>query len=384
MIAEKLRGQASVLADRLGANDVAAALAECATVAESAPDLPTVRILESYGAMADWAAWERRSLRFPRQELDRVPEHWRAFGIRRSSLSGSQRRAVNPFNALLNYLYAVAEAETTIALTAFGCDPGLGVLHADKMGRASLSLDVLEAIRPAVDAFLLDWVDRSVLSVADIFEDRDGHCRLMPNLVGALVETCGEWERLVTPWAKRVSRHFEANGAAPKTLRQEPARRLVPVPPTILKRLRQLERRDRRPPRDPDTTPAAWQKRCKGCGADFVAKKNQYCAACIPQLAAIGSKAAAEALRQRVARGRNRWNSPDRARKLGDARRLRSAENPGLGSDPPGLAEPHGFVDRILPGLRGITGAAIRNATGLSVSYCRRILRGQYVPHPMH
>ena len=39
--------------------------------------------------------------------------------------------AVNPPNAVLNYLYAVLESDASLAANELGLDPGLGVLHRD-------------------------------------------------------------------------------------------------------------------------------------------------------------------------------------------------------------------------------------------------------------
>jgi CRISPR/Cas system-associated endonuclease Cas1 len=86
-------------------------------------------------------------------ELPRVPEHWRTFGTRRSPLSSSPRSAANPANAMLNYLYTILESETRIAAAALGLDPGLGVLHVDRNNRDSMACDLMEPIRPKIDAY---------------------------------------------------------------------------------------------------------------------------------------------------------------------------------------------------------------------------------------
>lgn len=86
-----------------------------------------------------------------------------SFGTRISPLTGSPRLAVNPPNAMLNYLYAVLESEARLSAAAFGLDPGLGVLHVDSGNRDSLALDLLEPIRPQVDSYLLDWITRKPL-----------------------------------------------------------------------------------------------------------------------------------------------------------------------------------------------------------------------------
>jgi CRISPR associated protein Cas1/Short repeat of unknown function (DUF308) len=80
-------------------------------------------------------------------------EHWLTFGKRYSLLSKpSPRRAVNPANAILNYLYAIIEAEAQIAALRMGLDPGLGLLHADQRTRNSLPCDSMEPVRPRIDA----------------------------------------------------------------------------------------------------------------------------------------------------------------------------------------------------------------------------------------
>ncbi len=42
---------------------------------------------------------------------------------------------------MLNYLYAILEAETRIVAFAMGLDPALGVIHADRPHRDSLACD---------------------------------------------------------------------------------------------------------------------------------------------------------------------------------------------------------------------------------------------------
>src|SRR5207249_4914045 len=160
--------------------------------------------LESQGASAYWAAWRDLPITFPKTDLPRVPDHWRTFGTRRSPLSGSPRLAANPGNAILNYLYAVLESETRLAISALGLDPGLGFFHTDTAARDSLACDVMEPIRPQVDGFVLDWITREPLKRAWFFEQRDGNCRLMSTLAVQLSQTAMTWARAVAPFAEWV------------------------------------------------------------------------------------------------------------------------------------------------------------------------------------
>jgi CRISPR-associated endonuclease Cas1 len=115
------------------------------TNAKSSDD---IRVFESRGALAYWGAWHDVAVGFPRVDMPRVPQHWLKFGTRMSPLTTSPRLAVNPPNAMLNYLYAILESEARLALAALGLDPGMGVLHNDLRSRDSLACDLMEPIRP--------------------------------------------------------------------------------------------------------------------------------------------------------------------------------------------------------------------------------------------
>src|SRR5262249_50804681 len=135
--------------------------------------------------------WSAVPVEFVRRDTGKVPDHWKVFGSRQSALArvSSPRRATNPANAWLNYLYALGEAEARLALLAVGLDPGLGFLHVDQRARDSAALDVLEAIRPDIDAYVLRLIRRRTWSRRDFAELRDGTCRILPPLTHELAET---------------------------------------------------------------------------------------------------------------------------------------------------------------------------------------------------
>jgi CRISPR/Cas system-associated endonuclease Cas1 len=110
LITQKLAGQEQnareILLDSITAQNIARfkyKIMDAATIEE-------IRLLESRGAYSYWGAWHSLPINFPRNDK-RVPDHWRTFGTRISSLSGSPRSATNPPNAILNYLYALLESE---------------------------------------------------------------------------------------------------------------------------------------------------------------------------------------------------------------------------------------------------------------------------------
>jgi CRISPR/Cas system-associated endonuclease Cas1 len=92
-------------------------------------------------------------------------------------------------------LYAILESEARLAVLALGLDPGLGFIHADAKASDSLACDLMEPVRPQVDAWVLDWITRQPLKREWFFEQRDVTCRLMSSLAVRLAETAPTWGR---------------------------------------------------------------------------------------------------------------------------------------------------------------------------------------------
>lgn len=91
------------------------------------------------------------------------------------SFSTRERRPpTDPVNALLSFLYAILMHEVTSALLATGLDPAVGFLHRDRPGRPSLSLDLMEELRPAfADRAALALINRKQVK-AEGFTREDG------------------------------------------------------------------------------------------------------------------------------------------------------------------------------------------------------------------
>lgn len=77
-------------------------------------------------------------------------------------------------NALLSFLYALLASDCSAALEATGFDPQAGYLHALRPGRPSLTLDLMEELRPVLgDRLAVTLVNRSQVTPGD-FECRVG------------------------------------------------------------------------------------------------------------------------------------------------------------------------------------------------------------------
>ena len=365
LIHQKLAAQEQLareaLRDSIAANQVAefrAGLAGAATLDE-------IRLLEAKGAAAYWNAWRQVRVDFPRRDLHRVPQHWQVFGTRKSPLTGSPRHAATPACAMLNYAYALLEFEARLAAVAVGLDPGLGFLHVDAGSRDSFVYDLMEPVRPQVDAYVLDWLRREPLKREWFFEHRDGGCRLMVEFAARLGETVSTWRQAVAPYAEWVVHALLTIGSdAPRTA------------PTPLTRRNFREARGLAPlPRNkPAPKPDGV---CRICGISVAAGKS-LCRVCQITFATEQiTKASAERSDCHV--------SPVAQAQRSETKRLndRAVKNWNPANQPDWLTL-ETYNTKIQPRLAAIRPTEIMRAIGVSWMYASYIRRGIKRPHPRH
>jgi CRISPR-associated endonuclease Cas1 len=204
----KLAGQERVVRELMRDYPLATTIRQFRSELAEVQSIDEIRSIEAHAAKEYWKAWHILPILFPDRDMPRVPEHWRSFGSRVSSLSGSPRVATNPINAILNYLYALLEAECRLAVATLGLDPGMGVLHMDRINRDSLACGLMEPVRPEVDAYVINWILRQPVKRNWFFEERNGNCRLMAELASQLAETTSTWERLAAPLAEWIAKEI--------------------------------------------------------------------------------------------------------------------------------------------------------------------------------
>jgi CRISPR-associated endonuclease Cas1 len=364
LISRKLAGQGQVARNKLLDSTTADSIAKFRSEVATANTISTIRLLESQGAAAYWSAWRDLPINFPKNNLRRVPEHWRVFGTRKSPLTGSPRLAVNPPNAILNYLYALLESEARLAAAALGLDPGLGVLHVDTTARDSLACDLMEVVRPQVDAYLLDWITRQPLNREWFFEQRDGNCRLMAPFAVQLSQTAATWGRAVAPITEWVARAFWS------TIRK-PDR---PVATHLTQTNKRQAKGKTNLPSAPVTHP---QNICHGCGKP-VAKGSAHCANCSIEVSRARMLELAK-------RGRVASKSPkSRARVAATQRRQAAARSGWQPSSQPAWLTEETYTQRIEPLLVSSSISEIATALKVSVPYAASIRAGRHRPHPRH
>ena len=366
LLDKKLIAQEQLVREKLQNSGAADRIAEMRRGLRICQSIDALRPLEALAAKGYWTAWRNVRVDFPTRDLPRVPEHWRTFGTRESPLTASPRLAVNPPNAMLNYLYALLESEARLAIAALGLDPGLGVMHFDSPSRDSLASDLMEPIRPRVDAYVLDWITRGPLRREWFFEQRDGNCRLMVSFALQLSASAPTWGRAVAPLAEGIARIFSSS--IPKR-----SKRIFPST-----RLTQNSRREGRgisanlsieaPPR-PETI-------CRNCGSSTCGA--QYCRACSPM-------ALRENLINAAKLGRIATHTPKaEARRAATMRRQEVAKRAWRLSDLPKWLTENVYREKIMPRLATFTVSAIASALEISKPYATDIRGGKRVPHPRH
>jgi len=188
LITEKIDGQLENLGI-LGARERTTRLAtdhrERAANAETFKEL---RDAEKLSGKQYWMAWKGMPVRFEPPALKKIPQHWVRFNRRRSTLTQGNRKAVDPPNALLNYLFGILEAEIKLTTLSVGLNPHVGMLHADFPFRPSLAADLMEPLRPHVERQVLRMLRSRTFSAQDFFETREGQCRLVPPLTTEATE----------------------------------------------------------------------------------------------------------------------------------------------------------------------------------------------------
>jgi CRISPR-associated protein Cas1 len=366
LITQKLAGQEHNV--RRVFND-AAALKGIAAAREglaSASTIGDMRVLEAQAAVAYWGCWRTLSVMFPKADLPRLPQHWRSFGARISPLTGSPRLSVNPANAMLNYLYAILEAEARLAVCALGLDPGLGVMHMDTNVRDSLACDVMEPVRPMVDAYVLNWLVHQPLRREWFFEERNGRCRLMASFVEQLSETAPTWAQAVAPVAERIAKGLWVSG-------RRSQRDIGPATRLTEQHRRDAKGQSLKPIASPRTPP----RLCRTCGSSMPVG-DTHCAAC-------WAKSGSERMLPVAAKGRLLAQTAEaQARRAATRRRQMAAERAWKPSDQPTWLTEQLYVEKIQPRLATMSAAKLASALKVSEPYAVDVRAGRCRPHPRH
>jgi len=367
LIRQKLTGQELVARNKLLDTTTADAIARFSAELPTAENVASIRLIEAQAASKYWSAWRTLPLIFPKKDLPRVPEHWRSFGTRISPLTGSPRLAVTPACAMMNYAYALLESEASLAARSVGLDASMGIFHVDQPNRDSLACDLMEPVRPQVDAYLLDWITTQPLKREWFFEQPNGNARLIASLTQRLSETAPMWARAVAPVAEWVAQALW--NSAGKSANKESS-----LPTRLTQRNRSEGRGNTF--RQRAALAPRHQKICADCGAEGV--NGRYCRAC-----------AAEAARRTMADIASLSHLKPKSKKE-KARLSRVLSNHAVATtwwDPssqPKWLNEECYVQKIQPWLRTVKVREMSEAMHVSKPYAAQVRAGRRRPHPRH
>ncbi len=87
----------------------------------------------------------------------------------------SKRPPLDYTNALLSFVYTLLTNTITSALETVGLDPYVGCLHTERPGRVSLSLDLIEELRPVLaDRFVLSLINKKMIAKKGFKQKENG------------------------------------------------------------------------------------------------------------------------------------------------------------------------------------------------------------------
>jgi CRISPR-associated protein Cas1 len=123
-------------------NPPARPLVRLQTLADEAAQAPDLEVLLGVEGQAARIYFGEFSQLFKPKGQDSVAEF---------DFQGRNRRPpLDPVNAMLSLAYSILVRHFTAACALAGLDPHLGFLHADRPGRPSLALDLMEPFRPLI------------------------------------------------------------------------------------------------------------------------------------------------------------------------------------------------------------------------------------------
>jgi hypothetical protein len=237
----------------------------------------------------------------------------------------------------------------------------------------------MEAVRPQVDAFLLDLLASRTFRAADFVETRKGMCRVLAPLTHQLAETAPMWARLVAPVVEQVAIELvRASGSG------------LTVPTPLTQANRSAGRKVERPAkvtRPKSMSPPKLAAACLSCGGTVPAPDRLYCNNCLPEVRAEQQAAfvasGPEVLAARRADGCDPAHGGETARKRGSQVRTRADELrqwEHMNEQPDSRL----FIETVLPCIESVSVTKLTQATGLSRRYCWLVRKGERVPHARH
>jgi len=180
---------------------------------ETVGSVSDLMVIEATAALSYFKLWQYLDVAWTSKSQRFVPSDWSFVSGRESKVSGVNRNASHPVNAILNYGYAVLESQVRIAAAMLGLDTSVSYLHAMKHGRSSLIFDLMEPLRPKLDRLLIGFIRQTSFTKDDFSLSINGVCKLNPQFARRIVSIsladC-DVQRSVTAFRDELLTSFQA------------------------------------------------------------------------------------------------------------------------------------------------------------------------------
>jgi hypothetical protein len=169
-------------------------------------------------------------------------------------------------------------------------------MHSDLRARDSLACDLMEAIRPKADEYVLELIKHREFRKNDFFETREGMCRIVPPLSQEIAQSSVQFRKSIGPIAEEVARTLfkstpkyfnrDVSNTVPNSVSTQPGD-MLPTPLTesnrSIGRIFKLTSDQIEKPRKRSNPVkrVSWKLGCVRCGKQIDGKHRAYCNACL-------------------------------------------------------------------------------------------------------
>ncbi len=265
------------------------------------------------------------------------------------------------------------------------------IFNPEDLNALEMALDVVEVIRPKIEAWALDVFDSTTFTVGDFHETRQGVCRLLAPLTHSLAQTLPMWRQLIAPVAEHVAATLsQEDFFNPAAASRAPGRAVGDArdrPPSSPIRYREMTG-------DPavatlDEPRGRILKRCLVCAVDLpYGSRRKVCVACLPayeltrtaKLSTAGARALAKMRASVEDPAQTAEAKKRRATKLSERMRAIRAWESSNGK----VHDWSCYDSEVLPLIVTMTVPELMRLTGLSEHYCWQVRARKKRLHPMH
>ena len=215
LLGVKLDGQACV-AQRLGGGTAMVRLARSETVpvwvaferlaadALEAGTFGDFATAERVAARYYWRCWHDLVPHYTAWWAEWLPEHWRTAGTRNVAGQPGQSKPCDAVYAGARGRAGSSRPRRRSPRTSSASTPGIALMHTSRRYQRDLISDLMEPARPVADAIVLDLLESRWLDRGDVYETRDGRCRLGSALAHELAHAAPRLYDVLQPHCFRV------------------------------------------------------------------------------------------------------------------------------------------------------------------------------------